>query len=136
MIWAFYFIHSVNTIACACLCYLINSCKSLLSSILNFRESESWMIHISYETHELFMYQFLHLLTTFLDCWVEYWREWLSEKVLFFFSFFFSSDNEIVINLFTSFYAYLWSFIMTLMIYFQTWWNVCDKKISIKSCSY
>jgi len=42
---------------------------------LNFQESESWMIYISYETHELFMYQFLHLLTTFLDCWFEYWRE-------------------------------------------------------------
>ncbi len=52
--------------------------------LLNFQESENWMIHISYETHKLFMYQFLHLLTTFLDCWVEYWWEWLSEKVLFF----------------------------------------------------
>ncbi len=60
---------------------------------LNFRESENWIIHISYETCELFMYQFLHLLTTFLDCWFEYWREWLSEKVLFFFSFFLSSDS-------------------------------------------
>ena len=59
----------------------------------NFQESESWMIHISYETHELFMYQFLHLLMTFLDCWFEYWQEWLSKKVLFFFSFFLSNDS-------------------------------------------
>ncbi len=61
--------------------------------LLNFQESESWMIYISYKTHELFMYQFLHLLTTFLNYWVEYWREWLNEKVLFFFSFFLSNDN-------------------------------------------
>ncbi len=59
----------------------------------NFRESENWMIHVSYETHKLFMYQFLHLLMTFLDCWFEYWREWLSKKVLFFFSFFLSNDS-------------------------------------------
>ncbi len=29
---------------------------------LNFRESESWVIHLSYEIHELFVYQFMHLL--------------------------------------------------------------------------
>ncbi len=60
---------------------------------LNFRESESWMIYISYETCKLFMYQFLHLLTTFLNCWFKYWWEWLNEKVLFFFSFFLFNDS-------------------------------------------
>ena len=67
--------------------------KVYFHQFLNFQESESWMIHISYETHKLFMYQFLHLLTTFLDCWFKYWWEWLSKKVLFFFSFFLFNDS-------------------------------------------
>jgi len=75
-----------------CAIWLIDA-RVYFHQSLNFQESENWMIHISYEIHELFMYQFLHLLTTFLDCWVKYWQEWLSEKVLFFFSFFLFNDN-------------------------------------------
>ncbi len=81
-----------NSLCMFCAIWLIDA-RVYFHQSLNFWESESWMIHILYETHELFMYQFLHLLTTFLDCWVEYWWEWLSEKVLFFFSFFLSSDS-------------------------------------------
>jgi len=81
-----------NSLCIFCAIWLIVA-RVYFHQFLNFRESESWMIYISYETHELFMYQFLHLLTTFLDCWFEYWWEWLSEKILFFFSFFLSNDS-------------------------------------------
>ncbi len=75
-----------------CVIWLIVA-RVYFHQFLNFQESKNWMIYISYETRELFMYWFLRLLTTFLDCRVEYWWEWLSEKVLFFFSFFLSSDS-------------------------------------------
>ena len=81
-----------NSLCMFCAIWLIVA-RIYFHQSLNFRESKSWMIYILYETRELFMYWFLHLLTTFLDCWVEYWQEWLSKKVLFFFSFFLSSDK-------------------------------------------
>ncbi len=81
-----------NSLCMFCAIWLIVA-RVYFHQSLNFRESENWMIHISYETHELFMYQFLHLLTTFLNCWFKYWQEWLSKKVLFFFSFFLFNDS-------------------------------------------
>ncbi len=80
--------YQYNSLCMFCAIWLIVA-RVYFHQLLNFRESESWMIHISYETRELFIYQFLHLLMTFLNCWSEYWWEWLSEKVLFFFSFLF-----------------------------------------------
>ena len=81
-----------NSLCIFCAIWLIVA-RVYFHQLLNFQESESWMIYISYETHELFMYQFLRLLTTFLDCWVEYWWEWLSKKILFFFSFFLFNNS-------------------------------------------
>ncbi len=63
-----------NSLCMFCVIWLIVA-KVYFHQSLNFRESESWMILILYEIHELFMYQFLHLLMTFLDCWFEYWWE-------------------------------------------------------------
>ncbi len=57
LIWVSYLIHSVSTIACACLCYLTNSCKSLLSSIFKF--SRKWKLN---DTHIIWNSWVIHVL--------------------------------------------------------------------------
>ncbi len=71
MNFLFHSFYQYNNLCTFCAIWLIVARVYFYQSF-NFQESENWMIHISYEIHELFMYQFLHLLTTFLNCWFEY----------------------------------------------------------------
>ena len=72
MNFLFHSFYQYDSLCIFCVIWLIVA-RVYFHQLLNFQESESWMILISYETCELFMYQFLHLLTTFLNCWFEYW---------------------------------------------------------------
>ncbi len=53
-----------NSLCMFCAVWLIDA-RVYYHQLLNFRESESWVIHLSYETRKLFVYWFMHLLTAF-----------------------------------------------------------------------
>ncbi len=95
MNFLFHLFCQYDSCACFCAIWLIDA-RVYFHQLLNFRESESWVIHISYEIHKLFMCQFLHLLMTFkLLRWVlmrMIERESLV-WIFFFFFFFLLSDS-------------------------------------------